>query len=111
MNLPLSSAQQRIRDMEVLLQWEGAVDNARVRQVFGLQMVQASRTVAAFTAEHAADVVRSTPHAPVTALPHFAPLYASGGPDEYLRLVAQTLPASVASHVVDARVDLAAVNA
>lgn len=109
--MPLTSAKQRIRDMEVLLQWEGAIDNARVRQVFGLQMVQASRTVAAFIAEHAEDVVRATSHAPVTALPNFVPLYALGAPDEYLRLVAQTLPASVAPHVVDARIDLAPANA
>ncbi len=110
MNVPLSSAKQRIRDMEVLLLWEGTLDNARVREVFGLQMVQASRTVASFIAEHKQSVIRATSHAPVTALPSFTPLYASGKTDEYLRLVAQAQPASVAPHVVDARVDLSPVH-
>lgn len=97
--------------METLLLWEGSLDNARVREVFGLQTVQASRMVAAFIAEHKHDVLRATAHAPVVGAEGFKPIYASTEPDEYLRLVAQLRPAEVAPFIEDARIDLAPASA
>lgn len=40
----------RLRVMEAVLAWEGEVGNARVRQLFGIQTVQASRLLAEFRA-------------------------------------------------------------
>jgi len=40
----------RLRVMEAVLTWEGEVGNARVRQLFGIQTVQASRLLAEFRA-------------------------------------------------------------
>jgi hypothetical protein len=37
--------------MEVLLRWEGEIDNSRLREVFGIQSVQASRLLAALSIE------------------------------------------------------------
>lgn len=102
----LSSSQQRIRDLETLLIWEGSLENSRIREVFGLQMVQASRMVTAFMSEHKHDVARVTPHAPVIAQSNFKPLYSLNEPDEYLRLVEGARPAEVAPFITDARIDL-----
>lgn len=41
---------QRLKIMEGVLSWEGEIGNARVRQLFGLQPVQASRLLAEFRA-------------------------------------------------------------
>src|SRR5690242_10381889 len=41
---------QRLRIMEGVLAWEGEIGNARVRKLFGLQPVQASRLLAEFRA-------------------------------------------------------------
>jgi hypothetical protein len=49
--VPLNSAQLRLWDLEVLLRWEGEIDNSRLREVFGIQSVQASRLLAALSIE------------------------------------------------------------
>ncbi len=36
MDTTFTPAQQRLRDMEVLLRWEGEIDNSRLREVFDI---------------------------------------------------------------------------
>lgn len=110
MTTPLSLSEQRTRDLETLLVWEGAIDNARIREVFGLQMVQASRLVSTFVAEHSGQVLRASPHAPVKPAPGFISKHSPGQPDDYLRLVDSARPVEFASFVVDAGVDLSSVR-
>lgn len=110
MTSPLSLSEQRTRDLETLLVWEGAVDNARIREVFGLQLVQASRLVSSFVAEHSGQLLRASPHAPVKPAPGFIPKYSRGLPDDYLHLVESARPAELASFVVDAGIDLSPVK-
>jgi hypothetical protein len=108
---PLTPSQQRLRDMEILLRWEGELDNARLRAVFGVQTVQASRLLATFLAEHGQSVQRTSPHAPVTPTKGFRPKLAGASPDEYLRLVEAAGPLKMAPFVEDLRMDLAPVPA
>lgn len=108
---PLTPTQQRLREMEVLLRWEGELDNARLRRVFGVQAVQASRLLSAFVAEYSSAVTRATPHAPVIPTGNFKPRLASASPDDYLRLVAGAGPHVSAFAVEDLRLDLSPVSA
>ena len=110
MSSQLSPTQQRLRDMEVLLLWEGALDNARLREVFGVQAVQASRLLASFLVEHKEGVERASAHAPITPGIGFRPRFAGTSPDEYLALIAATRPRQVAAHVEDLRLDLTPVD-
>lgn len=110
MSSQLSPSQQRLRDMEVLLLWEGALDNARLREVFGVQAVQASRLLASFLVEHKDGIERASAHAPITPGRGFRPQFAGTSPDEYLGLIATTRPRQVAPHVEDLRLDLTPVD-
>ena len=107
MSSPLSPTQQRLRDMEVLLLWEGSLDNARLREVFGVQAVQASRLLSSFLAEHGAAVDRLSSHSPLTPGSAFRPKYAGASPDEYLGLIATLSPLQFAPFIEDLRLDLA----
>ena len=108
---PLTPSQRRMRDLEVLLRWEGELVNARLRAVFGVQTVQASRLLATFLAEHGQSVLRNSPHSPVLPTKNFRPKLAGASPDEYLRLVEGAGPADVAPFVEDLRMDFAPVSA
>ncbi len=110
MDMLLTPAQLRLRDMEVLLRWEGEIDNGRLREVFGIQSVQASRLLAAFLAEFADAVTRVTPYAPITPTESFRPRLAGSSPDEYLQLVQKIGSSHIESMVEDLRLDLAPVR-
>lgn len=107
MQTSLTPAQLRLRDMEVLLRWEGEIDNSRLREVFGIQSVQASRMLAMFLAEFTDTVTRATPYAPITATESFQPRLAGNSPDEYLHLVQKLGLSHINSSVEDPRLDLA----
>jgi predicted DNA-binding transcriptional regulator YafY len=109
MDTPTTPARQRLRDMEVLLRWEGELDNSRLREVFGIQTVQASRLLAAFLAEFTDAVKRATPYAPITATKLFRPRFAGNSPDEYLQLVQRLGATHIESTVEDLRLDLSPV--
>lgn len=106
----LTPTQQRLREMEILLRWEGELDNARLREVFGVQAVQASRLIAGFMNEFAGAVARATPHAPITATDAFKPRFAGNAPDEYLQLILKPCSSHVHMTVEDLRLDLAPVS-
>lgn len=106
----LTPAQQRLREMEILLRWEGELDNARLREVFGIQSVQASRLLASFLAAYADGLKRATPYAPVTATKAFKPQLSGNSPDEYLQVLQKRTPAHLHANVEDLRLDLAPVQ-
>lgn len=93
----------RLRVMEGVLAWEGEIGNSRVRKLFGLQPVQASRLLAEFRALMGDSIVEDgrakilKPAAPET-------FETDVSLDEYAR---QTLAGEDANpSVIDARVDL-----
>ncbi|WP_241493186.1 WYL domain-containing protein [Burkholderia pseudomallei] len=110
MRTPLTPAEQRLREMEILLRWEGQLDNARVREVFGIQAVQASRLLSAFMSEFGDVVTRVTPHAPITGTDAFKPKFAGSAPDEYLHLLQKASTPGVGATVEDLRLDLAPIS-
>lgn len=82
------AASPRMRDMDTLLRWEGELTNSRVREVFGVQAVQASRLLSAYIAERGAALSRLSPRAPVTPAARFDALVAPpSSPDDYFRLL------------------------
>lgn len=103
-------AAERLREMEVLLRWEGELDNARLREVFGVQTVQASRMLSGFIAAYGDRIRRASPHAPVVPGDGFALHVPGSSPDEYLRLVRQLPSSPLSFGVEDLRLDLAPVS-
>lgn len=110
MRTPLTPAEQRLGEMEILLRWEGELDNARVREVFGIQAVQASRLLSAFVSEFGDAVTRASPHAPITGTDAFKPRLAGSAPDEYLQLIQKAGSPGVSAAVEDLRLDLAPIS-
>lgn len=103
------NAGNRIRDMEILIQWEGSLDNARLREAFGVKTVQASRLLNTFW-ELRRDVIdRASPKAPLRPRADFDTVVPHSTPDDYLRLLENVVEqqATFQDVIVDARVDLA----
>jgi hypothetical protein len=103
MSATLKLRAHRLRVMAGVLDWEGEISNARVRELFDLQPVQASRLLAefrSFMGERLADCGRgqvlllANPRMPGSQMPL----------DEYARLA--TAVESEPSCVIDARIDL-----
>ena len=104
-------ASQRIRDMDVLVRWEGELSNARIREVFGVQAVQSSRLLAAYMAERGGALSRATPRAPVKPSARFDDEIPPTSADDYLRLLSGAAPRIAGFDlVVDARPSLLSEN-
>lgn len=103
------NACNRIRDMEILIQWEGSLDNARLREAFGVKTVQASRLLNAFWEMRRNVIDRASPKAPLRPRADFDKVVPHSTPDDYLRLLESVVQpqATFPDVIVDARVDLA----
>jgi hypothetical protein len=104
-------ASQRLRDMDILVRWEGELSNARIREVFGVQAVQSSRLLSTYMAERGAALTRATPRAPVKPSARFDEDVPPTSADDYLRLLSgasQGLPGS--DIVIEARSSLLSEN-
>lgn len=98
---------QRLRIMEGVLSWEGEIGNARVRQLFNLQPVQASRLLADFRAMMGEKLIEDG-RAKVLRLANPGDLECSVPLDEY---VLHTMASEGGNHaLVDARIDLTEVR-
>lgn len=97
----------RLRVMEAVLSWEGEVGNARVRQLFGIQTVQASRLLAEFRALMG-DRIFEDGRAKVLKSLNPSAVGVNISLDEYIHQI-QAVGDSKA-HVVDARIDLTGVQ-
>lgn len=80
----LNRVEERQQRLESVLLWEGRVDNARVRDLFAVQAVQASRVLREFCEAHPDGVRRDASLAAYVATPRFRAVHASGTLDEYL---------------------------
>lgn len=103
------NAGNRIRDMEILIQWEGSLDNARLREAFGVKTVQASRLLNSFWELRRDVIERASPKAPLRPGAGFNKVVPHSTPDDYLRLLENVAQpqATFQDVIVDARVDLA----
>lgn len=97
----------RIRIMEGVLAWEGEIGNSRVRQLFGLQLVQASRLMADFRAAMGNRIIEDT-RARVIRPASESGLATDITLDTYLRHIQWS--ADETSVIVDARADLTEVR-
>lgn len=94
---------QRLRVMKGILAWEGTIGNARVRELFGVQLIQASRLMADFRTMMGTEVANAGRAKALVAMrPEL--LRTDITLDEYLALTHET--ASNAAVIIDARLDL-----
>lgn len=98
---------QRLRIMEGVLDWEGEIGNARVRKLFDLQPVQASRLLADFR-ERLGERIVEDGRAKVIRLASPEQPCSEMSLDEYVRQT-QAVEASSAC-IIDARIDLTVVH-
>lgn len=101
-----TSKPERIRDLRAILEWEGVIDNARIREALGVQPVWASRLLAALVSLMGDAVTRETSHSPVRMRPGGRKAIVSA--DDYLRVALQDTQA--VSPVEDARAELSGVD-
>ena len=106
MSATLKLREHRLRVMEGVLDWEGEISNARVRRLFDLQPVQASRLLADFRA-FKGDALADSGRGQVIRAADARKRVSKMSLDEYARLT-DAVEGGV-SGLVDARVDLTAV--
>ena len=100
----LNRLEARFQRLESVLLWEGQIDNTRVRDLFGIQNVQASRLLREFSDAHPHSLRRDSALAAYVATPRFRPAHASGTLEEYM---AQLDPGSpIRAAVEDSRLEL-----
>ncbi len=92
---------QRLKIMQSVLAWEGSIGNTRIRQLFGLQLVQASRLLADFRA-YMGDQIFEDTKAKVWRPAKHEELIPELSLNEYSRIV----ESADSLFLVDARVDL-----
>lgn len=97
----------RLRVMEAVLTWEGEVGNARVRQLFSIQTVQASRLLAEFR-ELMGDRIFEDGRAKVLKLLNPGAVAADVSLDEYIHQIQAT--GNTEAYIVDGRIDLTGVQ-
>lgn len=78
---------ERVSDLETVLLWEGEIDNLRIRELFGVQSVWASRLLGELTKHMGKRATRATAYAPLRLTPEDAGRSKRQSPDEYLRIV------------------------
>ena len=97
----------RLRVMEAVLAWEGEIGNTRVRELFGIQTVQASRLLAEFRALMG-DRIYEDGRAKVLKSLNPGALVADFSLDQYIHQIQAAGDAG--PHVVDTRIDLTGVR-
>lgn len=99
----------KLEQLRTVLQWEGQIDNARIRDLLDVQIVWASRLLAELMTDMSDRVSRPRKHGPV--------MLASGemrkkaSPESYLRILAAAQEVDSPDGIVhDARMDLTRVS-
>ncbi|MEO3690035.1 helix-turn-helix transcriptional regulator [Roseateles paludis] len=100
----LNRLEARFQRLESVLLWEGQIDNTRVRDLFGIQNVQASRLLREFSDAHPHGLQRESALAAYVATPRFRPAHASGTLEEYMAQLDAGSPIRAA--VEDTRLEL-----
>jgi predicted DNA-binding transcriptional regulator YafY len=106
----VSPPTNRLDELETVLKWEGRLDNARIRSLWGVQKVWASRLLSELIERMGSRAYRPQKHGPLLMAAGATSRKAS--PDEYLRLLSSTPGGfcSAESQIHDARIDLTAVS-
>lgn len=94
----------RFRVIETILLWEGEISNERVREILGIQVVQASRVLSEYVSYSPEQVSKDTTRSPYKAALNISPKYSSGTVDEYIALSRHFDGAEAL--IVDVRYDL-----
>ncbi len=79
-----NSRESRFAIIESLLLWEGQISNERVREVFGIQNVQASRVLSEYVTYNPDHINVKTTRSPYKANLEITPKYSSGSIEEYI---------------------------
>jgi hypothetical protein len=95
----------RIAALESLLIWEGEIANSRLRDLFDLKSVQASRLIAAFKTTHPKALKADSRTKRFVAAGTFRPTVSSGSLADYLGWLTQAF-ADGSPAIEDARIDL-----
>lgn len=102
----------RIDALHTVLLWEGEVDNQRIRELFGVGPVWASRLLAELAKRLGKDANRATAYAPLRLTARAIGQRRKHSPDEYLTIVgAHTGSVSGTDLFEDARKDLSSISA
>lgn len=106
------SGSDRTADLELILRWEGELDNARIRQILGVKPVWASRLLAELIHRLGALIKRPAKRGPIVWAAPASRSTARRSPDEYLKLVSSAPGGADAllPCLHDARIDLTAVH-
>lgn len=99
-----NSRESRFAIIESLLLWEGQISNERVRDVFGIQKVQASRVLSEYVSYNPEHIDSKTKRSPYRANFQISPKHSSGSIEEYL-LATKAINNSD-NLILDARYDL-----
>lgn len=103
-------AASRLPDLKTILLWEGEIDNLRIREVFGVQPVWASRLLGELTKHMGKQAARASAHAPLRLIQSAATRSKKQSPEEYLRIIgASSIHSGNGLFVEDARRDLSAI--
>lgn len=102
----------RTQELELIITWEGAIDNARIREVLGIKPVWASTLLAGLVQSLGARVRRATSHSPVEMVYPRSRVAVRQSPDKYLSVVRGALPTgAVGTLIEDSRIDLSGAQA
>lgn len=99
-----NSRESRFAIIESLLLWEGQISNERVRDVFGIQKVQASRVLGEYVSYNPEHIDSKTKRSPYRANFQISPKHSSGSIEEYLTATKAINNAD--NIILDARYDL-----
>jgi hypothetical protein len=99
-----NSRESRFAIIESLLLWEGEISNERVREILGIQKVQASRVLSEYIAYNPDHIDSNTLRSPYKAQPNIIPKHSTGSIEEYIS-IAKFFDSSD-ELIVDARYDL-----
>lgn len=99
-----NSREARFRLIESVLLWEGEVSNERIREILGIQVVQASRVLTEYITHNPEQVMRETGRSPYKSSQNIKPKHSLGTVDEYIALSRHF--DGVDTHIVDVRYDL-----
>lgn len=88
-------AQAPLRVIELLLLWEGAASNERVRQMVGINTTNASRRLAEYALLNPEGLSYSTAQKRYVATPTFRPQLTGGRVDDYLALEGKVAPLKI----------------
>lgn len=102
---------RRLSDLESILLWEGEIDNQRIREIFGVKTVQASRLLTELAARMDKQISRVSAHAPLKLIERAARKAGKISPEKYLQIISSSSASSENRLLLeDTRLDLSIVE-